>query len=339
MDVVTKVMQAGCICDLKISYYPGQVKLSPGDLGLKEEDLPEELYSLGKKRLIPRERVNRFKRIESRARRILADTSWEFPATSCGRFVVATYIDETNERLYEKKKDFIAEMRLFFEEYPELRQKRLVEWRDHLVELAGTMKMTAKKRNEFVGNGLQHLESLYPTCDGLARKFQFRWDWYSIAFPSGESYTWSDQRADIRKEAMQKYKAYAERSVANFLESLVSDLREEATRTVEIFSDLLAEKKDSTDIHHKQLQSMRDFIDRFERMNFVGDASVARSLDRLRATLPDKVSELNDFNHGAGTLRGRIRKALAKVHDTATEVVKVPKIVSTFLEYGRTVED
>jgi hypothetical protein len=340
MDVVTRVMEAGCICDLKISYYAGQVKLQPEDLGLDEDDLPEELYALGKRRLIPRDRVNRFKRIESKARRVLASTSWTFPATGCGRFVVATYINETNERLYEQKETFIEEMREFFQEYPKLRQERMVEWRDHLVGLSEKMtKLSVKKKEDFVNKGLQHLESLYPTCDGIARKFQFRWDWYSISFPSGESYSWANERANIRKEAMDKYRAYAESSVANFLESLVSELREEATKTVEIFADLLAEKRDASEVHHKQLRSMREFIDRFERMNFAGDVGVAKALERLRATLPEKVSELNDFNGGAGTLRGRIRKALGRVHEAATDAVKVPKIVASFLEFGRTVED
>lgn len=332
MDVITKVMEAGCICDLKISYYIGQVKLSGADLGL-DANLPDDLYALGKRRLIPRERVNLFKRVESRARRVLSENSWAFPATSCGRFVAAHNIDTVNEKLYDEKGTFIVEMREFFDEYPRLRQEMLIEWRDHLVNLA-------ERVGGFdVDDALQHLEGLYPTTDGLARRFQFRWDWYSLAFPSGESFAWSDQRANIRKEAMLKYKAYAERSVANFLESVASDLRAEATRTIEIFGGLVADNKHGSDIHHKQLQSMRDFLDRFERMNFLGDTSVSKSLSQLRATLPERVADLNDFHHGAGTMRTRIRSALKKVHTAAINVATVPDVVAAFLEYGRTIED
>lgn len=334
MDVITRVMEAGCICDLKISYYIGQVKLQPSDLGLLDQDLPEELYALGKRRLIPRERVNLFKRVESRARRVLSDNSWAFPATSCGRFVSAHLIDEVNQKLYDEKVSFIDEMQAFFGEYQAVRQQMMTEWQEHLVKLA------EKEGLDFdISAALRHLEGLYPTSDGLARRFQFRWDWYSLAFPSGESFSWSDQRAEIRKEAMLKYRAYAERSVANFLEGVAADLRAEVTRTVEIFAGLVAEKQDPAEIHHKQLQSVRDFLDRFERMNFLGDRSVAKALDRLRATLPENVADLNDFHHGAGTLRQRIRAALGKAHDAAVDVVSIPKVVGSFLEYGRTIDE
>lgn len=334
--VVSKMMEAGCICDLKISYYVGQVKLSAQDLGLDDSDLPDELYSLGRRRLIDRERINQFKKVESRARRALSSRSWDFPATSCGRFVVATYIDEVNDALLKEKEAFIDEMRAFFEEYPALRQEMLGRWQEHIAELWSKVNGDVPYE-EFVQRTLTAIDALYPTTDDLARRFQFRWDWYSITFPTGESYSWGQQRADIRKEAMLKYRAYAERSVANTMETIVAALREEAVKVTEMFAELIKEQGEPREVHHKQLQGLRDFIDRFERMNFIGDRSVAAAVAKLRKAVPQHVCYLNDAESGG--IRMRMREALAKVHEAATDVAKVTTVVGKFLEYGRSVDD
>ena len=75
----------GCLVDLRISYWRGKRPLAAQDLGLKEEQVPD-IFTLGRKLVIPREALARFERVDARAHYLIGQFTFPFP-TGHSRFI------------------------------------------------------------------------------------------------------------------------------------------------------------------------------------------------------------------------------------------------------------
>ena len=69
----------GSLIDLDISFWRGQRKLVADDLGLDLGPAAERVFSLGRKRLIPKEKMQTFQRVEHTARKAVDEASLPFP--------------------------------------------------------------------------------------------------------------------------------------------------------------------------------------------------------------------------------------------------------------------
>ena len=64
LDVLTR---EGVLLNVSVRYWRATKKLKPEDLGLNPDNVSNRLISLGHKKLLPKDRLKEFARIESRA--------------------------------------------------------------------------------------------------------------------------------------------------------------------------------------------------------------------------------------------------------------------------------
>jgi len=132
-----KMFQSGMLCDVHIGYWTGLKKLQPSDLGLEPGDVPENLYSLGRKKLLPKETLGGFKNIESVARRIVRVHGFQF-ITGGARFIPTAFIKTVDDQLRELKQTrYMTEVRDFPDKYRDGRREMMSTWQDQLT-LSGT---------------------------------------------------------------------------------------------------------------------------------------------------------------------------------------------------------
>lgn len=65
--ILEALTREGVLINVSVRYWRASKKLEPGDLGLDAASLGERLISLGRKRLLPKDALAQFARIDSRA--------------------------------------------------------------------------------------------------------------------------------------------------------------------------------------------------------------------------------------------------------------------------------
>jgi hypothetical protein len=329
-----KVFEAGQLCDVHISYWTGLRKLTPGDLGLDADDCPEDLVSLGRKRLLPKEALAEFKKVDATARKIISPPhGFKFPATSSAYFIPVARIPTIQTRLIECKARFIEALREFQDIYPAERRKMMAQWANHLWNRA-VQSIHVDNQESWVQAALERIDALYPTQDNVVESFQFRWDWFRIAFPDGDSFPIALEQDQVRGEMMAKYRQYADRRIQAFLENIVRSLRVAATEICAKWAESIEAGKP---IHHMRLRELHEFVARFRDMNFVQDRVLESQLNELDDILPDDTSVLNAPDTGG--LRTRIRSAIDQVVGATSNIGanSARNVVKTFLGVSRNV--
>jgi hypothetical protein len=334
INTLGKVFEAGLLCDVHISYWTGLRKLTPGDLGLAAEDCPEDLVSLGRKRLLPKDALAEFKKVDATARKVIAPPNgFKFPATSSAYFIPSPRIPAIQTRLIECKARFIEALKEFQDIYPDERRKMMKVWESHLWQRALST-VPDGERELWVQRALERIDALYPTQDDVVDAFQFRWDWFRIAFPEASSYPIELEQDAIRGEMMQRYRAYAERRIEAFLENVVRSMRSATVELCEKWAEAICA---GTSIHHLRLRELHNFIARFRDMNFVQDRVLEANLNELEDILPEDTSVLNAPDTGG--LRTRIQQAMVNVVSATSNIGanSARNVVKTFLGASRAI--
>jgi hypothetical protein len=333
MDVkyVDRIFQAGMLCDVHIGYWTGLKKLHAEDLGLKSSNVPDDLISLGRKRLLPVDALSEFKAIDSAARRLIKPPNgFRFFATASAHFIPKNKLTEVNEKLTALKNDrFIPKLMEFQDEYPAQRRKMMKKWLGYLTKLAKRKRL----EDEFIEHALGIIDSYYPSQDEVIKQFTFYWDFYRIGFAGKDSFPVEAENEETRREIVRKYEEGYNMRVQSFLEDIVLSFRSAAAELCEKWSEDIA---GGTQIHHKRLKELREFIHRFKSMNFIGDRILHDKLESLEKVLPENVADINGDDNAA---RGRITKAMDKVKNATKDLGKYSarSVVNTFLGGGRRV--
>ena len=75
LDALTR---EGVLISVSVRYWRATRKLNPEDLGLNPDNVTERLISLGHKKLLPREALERFALVESRAHSLIESSTFPF---------------------------------------------------------------------------------------------------------------------------------------------------------------------------------------------------------------------------------------------------------------------
>ena len=75
LDALTR---EGVLVNVSVRYWRATRKLNPEDLGLDPDNVTERLISLGHKKLLPREALERFALVESRAHSLVEASTFPF---------------------------------------------------------------------------------------------------------------------------------------------------------------------------------------------------------------------------------------------------------------------
>lgn len=284
----------GVLVDLKISYWRGKAPLKPEDLGIDASSIPD-IFSLGRKLIIPKESLAKFDGINARAAYLVSQFTFPFP-TGHSRFVPYAVLPQVMEELTDLSKRFQEEVGKFVENYDEYRVLMVKKYPEHEAAI---------------------LKAYIPR-DRLHEKFGFSYALYEVTLPKGLKYRLTDARAvkeesEIRQkklqEAEEEYRRQFQAQMDGFLSGLVGKLRESVAEAAVKVSERISKGEMIT---KGSLDSLRRTIERFKALNFVGDSEVEEALAKLEAAIPaEKVD--------SGTVQREFASAITTVMNTLVE--------------------
>src|SRR5512136_897613 len=124
LDALTR---EGVLINVSVRYWRATKKLSPQDLGLDPDNVAERLISLGHKKLLPKEALERLALVESRAHSLIESSTFPF-LNGLGHFLPNSKLEEVTGKLKELETEFDQAREAFLGQYAELRRQASTEW-------------------------------------------------------------------------------------------------------------------------------------------------------------------------------------------------------------------
>lgn len=283
----------GLLLSLNVGKWGGGKKLTPDDLGLTTDQVPE-FMKLGRKLLIPEDERNAFTQIENNARNALERESFAFPVGGA-RFVPRSKILEVDVKLKTYEEAYMAAVESFMDRYQEIREKMLETYPEHR----------------------DKLEPFYPASHQIRRLFHFGWSVFEIGEAGGI------QEGET-VEAYERFKANLQTQFDKFLEDAVVDLRFQVQETCLRTAERIAKGEV---VNGNSIKALHSMIDRFTTLNFVGDAKIEDQLNKLRDTLQTTDSASLKEND---TLKNQLGVMAASIAKDAADISDVSEITGTY---------
>ena len=308
--MIENIFKDGILIDIDISYWSGAKALGTEDLGL---DKVATAYKLGRKMLIPSRVIKEFRYIEGRARRLIDSSSFSFPIGGA-RFIPKKRYEDVIEQLkkykdkYEEKANALVynydrykeEMKPVYIEAAELaynNHKRVIDGEDPI------------ERDAFIEMFIERIKTYYPDINTLRGKFSLSWDVYEISMPRGNN----------------EYQTQVQTKVSNFIEDVVKALRRE---TVQVCNRVASNISEGKVVKKSTLKSLKDFVDKFASLNFVGDVQIEGKLQELRDQILDAypAEEICDSMN----IQGDLKKKLDGLVESAADMTDINSITGQY---------
>lgn len=333
---LTDIFLDGVLVDVDVSFWSGAKALTAEDLGLQDEDIADA-YKLGKKMLVPAEVIREFRHIESKARRTVEGNSFPFPIGNA-RFVPKKKFDEVLNTLKECQVNYYELANKLVENYEQYREQMIPVYKEAAENAfiqqipAGiqtfSMEDREDRKQQFVEQFLQRIRSYYPTAEQARAKFSLNWNLYEITFPRGMDEADGEElalNAEKRRIAEAEYRAQIREKMSGFVSEVVSGLRQEA---VEICNRIIGNIQDGKIIKGQTTNSLRNFVDRFKDLNFVGDTQVEQQLESLKKEFlevhtPEEIRENED-------IREEFKRRLHELSDVASNMTDISNITGQY---------
>lgn len=262
---VADLFANGMVVNVRISWWRGQRKLRPADLRLNPDRVPE-IFSLGRKMLIPRETVRSFHNVEARAAAWVDQYSHTLPIG--GHFVPLRALPPLLDKLNELKAQFEAKAAAFLGDYSRIQEEMLRDFSRYA----------------------HALEGFYPPGPEVAARFSFEISLFEIRMPRdlrASQITQSKARRRAKRErdqaeahvaALAEYRQGLRARMDSWLEEVAGTMRQETVRVCTSIAQTVADGK----LHHQQVASLQGWLDRFSALNFLEDSAMERALSELR---------------------------------------------------------
>lgn len=293
----TNIFIHGILMQVHVSFWSGAKILKPEDLGLKPEQIASA-YKLGRKMLIPAEIIRKFRTIEGQARREVELSSFPFNIGNA-RFVprkkfkkVTALLEDLKAKYTALVDDLIANYDQYRAEilpvYQEAAEKAFLTSQPPMVE--GNLEEFDNAQREYISKFLERINSYYPTAQSLRSKFSLDWDIFEIAAPQMREADAGDviETEEERERVIQEARAQMAQRVEGFVTDVVKVLRQE---TVEMCGKIATSIKEGKVVRSTTVASLKNFIERFRDMNFVGDQTIESQLNAIQKELLDSHPE------------------------------------------------
>jgi len=333
------IFKDGVLVDVNVSFWSGSKILTPEDLGLKESQVAEA-YKLGKKLLIPQEVIRSFRAVEGRARRVVEENSFPFPIGHA-RFIPKKKFIKVLEVLKECQVQYNSLVETLITNYNSYRDQ-MVPIYQQAAETAFTSQEPSEqtfsiedreaKKIEFMSLFLARIQSFYPDAESLRNKFSLSWDIYEIAMPKMKKVEdIAIEKAETQRAvAEEEYRVQAQQKIGGFIEEVVNTLRQE---TVTLCNHVATNIQEGKVVKGQTLNSLRDFVEKFSELNFVGDSRIETQLENLKRDFLDvhtseQVSETAD-------LQEELKKRLNGIALIASDMTDINSVTG---EYRRRID-
>jgi hypothetical protein len=324
-NLLSVLTREGVLIKVSVRYWRGCKKLRAEDLGLKRENVSDQLISLGHKRLLPKDALSQLALVEGRAHALIESSTFPF-LNGVGHFLPNSKLTEVTEKLTALESEFWSAQKEFLKKYSSLRQSASREWRKMAEKLV-------KDPQQLVAT----IEASFPFPDQMGRYYSFDQQLFQISVPnhlSAELVTAGDQQAVI--EARQKASAEAAQRIRSGVETFVGDcvasLREQ---TAQLCEEMLSSINNcETGVHQKTLNRLVRFVDQFKQMNFVNDRVMEQQLEAVKKELLSKTAE--EYRDSA-VARSRLKQGLSQLAAQAKQLAKsdATELVQRFGEMGK----
>lgn len=270
------LMEAGALASLSVSRYRGTKALTAGDLGLALEEMEEinSIVELGHRLLLPREVLNSFNTIETRARQVLRSYGL---LTVLGLFLPAASYTACATALQAYK--------LKFEDTVELLVANLPTHRDRMVEeyykLARQVRERLDRANllsgsrwDFEENFVERCMATFPTVEELRAAFAFGLKLEFVPLPyqsqtEQPNYTAaSDDLLALRREVIAQQQQARERVVGEFVTGVQAELFGLVNTALE---DTLTSIKSNGNLQARSVVQLKNLVEKISTLNFWQD--------------------------------------------------------------------
>ena len=323
--LLSVLTREGVLIKVGISYWRGNKKLRPEDIGLERKALSERLISLGHKRLLPRDCLQELALIEGRAHALIDYHTFPF-LNGLGHFLPNAKVEDVMGRLEGLEREVWAAKGAFLDRYASLRESASREWRVMAENLV-------KNPDELV----ETIEQSFPYPSRMERYYAFNIQCFQIALPEGlaaEMVAAGDQRAvvEARQRAAVEAQSRIREEVETFVGDCVASLREQ---TAVLCEEMLGSINGSENgVHQKTLNRLVRFIDQFKGMNFANDRVMEEQLEQVRRELLSRTA--GEYRDSA-TARARLKQGLSRLASGARQLAgqETAGLVQRFGELGR----
>lgn len=321
VNMVESIFQRGVIVDLDISWWSGQRSLSPEDLGISEEEINYDLFSLGRKRFIPKRCIGLFRKYEQEARIELSKLGFNFKK-SAGWFVPINALPILQEKLNHYKQKFFEVIQNFKNEYPMIKRNMIKAYEEEVDTIYNRMKALNNSKlpdyNTFKSKFMTAVRNFYPeSVDGY---FKFEWAMFEFSVPRESTLKITTFEKQMAKEkgkrsaeiqAQNDYRNVLNEQIGKFVKQVSTELRASTLDMCEKIRDQFAEGGYT----ESRLNRLREHIERFKMLNFINDEETSKALEELRKMIDKKSSD--DFSND-DALSGKLRKTLSNIVDIAS---------------------
>lgn len=330
------IFKDGVLLDVNVSFWSGAKILKAEDLGLKEENVAEA-YKLGRKMLIPEIVIRKFRALEAQARHIVKVNSFPFPIGNA-RFIPRKKFSKTTEALTKIRKKYDTQVEELIENYGRYRDEMIPIYAQAAETAFLTQEDTQtlfnidereKFKREYIDQFLNRIQAYYPDAQSLKSKYSLEWDIYEIALPKMKKSKAEDiiEEEEKKAVALDEYRAQTQQKVGAFINEVVTTLRQD---TVKICNKIATNIKEGKIVKGKTLNALRDFIENFSELNFVGD-TIESELEKLKTNFLDKYKGEENIEDS----QDELRKSLNSIINIAENMTDINSITG---EYKRTIK-
>ncbi|MEX1117093.1 MAG: DUF3150 domain-containing protein [Akkermansiaceae bacterium] len=318
------ICRRGVLISTSVRYWRGCKRLNAEDLGLDPSHISDRLIQLGHKRLVPRDALSPFARIESRVQATVEGSSFPFLG-GIGRFVPNPRLGDLTDKLDKLRDEFREATLDFVGGYSPLRDQAMVEWREAAHHLNGSAERL-----------IATIEQSFPPAGAIVKRFGFETRLYQIAAPDSIRLEVADgmaqlEVADDRRRIAEDASRRLQTDLDGFIRESVASLRDETAR---LASEVLATIDGSEHgVHQRTLNRLSTFIDSFRTLNFAGDQQLEATLERFRRDLLNRTAEEYRNQPGAMTT---LTEGLNRLRENAVQLARTDarEVISRFGQMG-----
>jgi len=299
------LFQIGTLYDLDISQWQAQTKVIPQDEGYETGEINTSRH-LGHWTLILPIRLKAINHYAYEARKLLEESSLNFPLVDGAKYVPA-YKRQEVENIFNKiKKDFNKEVKKLIENY----NKYKIEARKEIIKNLEKINEGNKNKDKIIDEALKRIDQHYPDIISLERKFDIDWKTFAFQAPIDQAVA-----NDMEKEG---------KSVRKSLKEMMEQHRKQFLETVNEFYKLV-QNNSNIKIHGKTINKAKKVCQQTKDLNIFDDIELERAINKFAIFLQkieennitkDDIVPLNEINK---SLNEDIEKSLKRAENNLRE--------------------
>lgn len=304
-------------------------------MGLSNDKVVDA-FKLGRKMLVPEKSIQAFRTIESRARHVVDTNSFKFPiGNAC--FVPKKKFPKVIKTLEECKAEYDRLTDELIANYEALKTSMLPTYME-AAKIAYISQKPAqlevfniedqqREEDNFIQQFITRINAYYPSAESLREKFSLEWTVYEIALPRMRISDSAKLSNEIEKSEIinEEYRLQTQAKLGKFVDSVVADLR---NQTMDICNRIVTNIKSGKVVTGRTLTSLKDFIDKFSDLNFVGDVKIEQQLETLKKEFLNThtTEQITDEVE----LQDELKRRLGELADVAADMTDISSVTGEY---------